>query len=123
MSSCLVNFVQGLTPEAGVYPQVSLVRDLVEQLKHNFSNNNIFIPLLQTFNVLLEGCALDSLNGNVEGEKQWVHRLLLRQRGYLSINHCQITQHVVGFHEEYTSHQEYFTDSGIHESVCKGVAI
>ena len=72
MSSSLVNFVQELAPEAGVYPQVSLARDLVGQLKHNFSNNNVFIPLLQTFNVLLEGSALDSLIGNAEGEKQWV---------------------------------------------------
>lgn len=70
MSSSLVNFVQELDPEGGVYPQVSLVRDLVEQFKRNFSSNNIVIPLLQTFNVLLEGRALDSLNGNTEGEKQ-----------------------------------------------------
>lgn len=70
MSSSLVGFVQGLLPEAGVYPQVNLTRDLVEQLKQNFPNNNVFIPLLQTFNVLLEGGALDSLNGNAQGEKQ-----------------------------------------------------
>jgi len=66
----LVGFVQELTPEGGVYPQVNLAGDLVEQLKQNFSNNNIFIPLLQTFNALLEGGALDSLNGNANGEKQ-----------------------------------------------------
>lgn len=76
MSSSLVSFVQELAPEAGVYPQVDLARDLVEQLKRNFSNNNIFIPLLQTFNVLLEGSALDPLNGNAGGEKQWVHLIL-----------------------------------------------
>ena len=70
MSSSLVGFVQGLLPEAGVYPQVNLAGDLVEQLKQNFPNNNVFIPLLQTFNVLLEGGALDSLNGNAQGEKQ-----------------------------------------------------
>lgn len=66
----MVEFVQELTPEAGVYPQVDLTGELVKQLKQNFSNNNIFIPLLQTFDVLLEGGALDSLNGNVNGEKQ-----------------------------------------------------
>jgi len=66
----LVEFVQELTPEAGVYPQVDLAGDLVEQLKRNFSDNNIFIPLLQTFNVLLEGGALDPLNGNTKGETQ-----------------------------------------------------
>jgi len=70
VSSSLVGFVQDLSPETGVYPQVNLASDLVEQLKQNFSNNNIFIPLLQTFNVLLEGSALDSLNGNAKGEKQ-----------------------------------------------------
>ena len=73
MSSSLVAFVQELFPEAGVYPQVNLTGDLVEQLKQNFSDNNTFIPLLQTFNILLEGGALDSLNGNAKGEKQWVH--------------------------------------------------
>jgi len=66
----LVGFVQELSPEAGVYPQVNLAEDLVELLKQNFSNNNIFIPLLQTFNVLFEGGALDSLNRNANGEKQ-----------------------------------------------------
>ena len=70
MSSNLVGFVQELSPEDGVYPQVNLAGDLVELLKQNFSNNNTFIPLLQTFNVLLEGGALDSLNGNAQGEKQ-----------------------------------------------------
>ena len=70
VSSSLVGFVQELLPETGVYPQVNLAGDLVEQLKQNFSNNNTFIPLLQTFNVLLEGGALDSLNGNAKGEKQ-----------------------------------------------------
>lgn len=70
VASSLVGFVQDLSPETGIYPQVNLVGDLVEQLKLNFSNNNIFIPLLQTFNVLLEGCALDSLNGNSRGENQ-----------------------------------------------------
>jgi len=57
-------------PEAGAYPQVDLAGDLVVQLKRNFSDNNTFIPLLQTFNVLFEGGALDSLNGNARGEKQ-----------------------------------------------------
>jgi hypothetical protein len=66
----LVEFVQGLAPEGGVYPQVNLTGDLVKQLKNNFSNNNIFIPLLQTSDALLESGALDSLNGNAEGEKQ-----------------------------------------------------
>jgi hypothetical protein len=66
----LVEFVQGLAPEDGVYPQVNLTGDLVKQLKTNFSNNNVFIPLLQTSDVLLESGALDSLNGNAEGEKQ-----------------------------------------------------
>jgi tubulin-specific chaperone D len=84
VSSSLVNFVQELAPEAGVYPQVSLTTDLVEQLKRNFSNNNIFIPLLQTFNVLLEGNALEPLKGNDEGEKQWVCLLLTHWSGYLS---------------------------------------
>jgi hypothetical protein len=70
VSSSLVKFVQQLSPETGVYSQVDLAGDLVEQLKRNFSNNNIFIPLLQTFNVLLEGGTLDSLNGNAKGEKQ-----------------------------------------------------
>ncbi|KAF9779616.1 TBCD protein [Thelephora terrestris] len=70
VSSSLVEFVQGLAPEDGVYPQVNLTGDLVKQLKTNFSNNNIFIPLLQTSDVLLESGALDSLNGNAEGEKQ-----------------------------------------------------
>ena len=70
MSSSLVGFVQGLLPEAGVYPQVNLAGDLVEQLKQNFPNNNVFNPLLQTFNVLLEGGALDALSGNAQGEKQ-----------------------------------------------------
>lgn len=70
MSSSLVGFVQELAPETGVYPQVDLTGDLVKQLKQNFSNNNIFVPLLQTFEVLLESGAFDSLNGNAKGEKE-----------------------------------------------------
>jgi hypothetical protein len=70
VSSNLVGFVRELAPATGAYPQVKLAGDLVDQLKCNFSDNNIFIPLLQTVNVLLDGGALDLLNGNAEGEKQ-----------------------------------------------------
>ena len=72
VSSNLVGFVRELAPEGGIYPQVNLVGDLVKQLKRHFSNNNVFIPLLQTCDVLLESGALDYLNGSAEGEKQWV---------------------------------------------------
>ena len=74
-----------------MYPQVNLVGDLVEQLKQNFPNNNIFIPLLQTFNVLFEGGALDSLNGSANGEKQWVYP----SRSRLSGNSVPTTDYAV----------------------------
>jgi len=33
---------------------------------------------------------------------------------------CQITRSVVGCHKEHLSHQEYFTDPGVDESVSRG---
>lgn len=46
-----------------------LVQDLVKRTTGNLSSNNTVIPILQTFNVLLEADALESLYEDEEGLK------------------------------------------------------
>ncbi|KAJ7095891.1 TBCD protein [Mycena belliarum] len=50
------------------YSLVGLVRDLLKYARTNLSSNGIVVPVLQTFNVLLEADALRRLDGDPEAE-------------------------------------------------------
>lgn len=67
----MVDFSRKLPVEGLPYDLRGFVGDLVEQLKQNISKNNLALPLLQTFNVLLEGDALDMLTDDNIGLKRF----------------------------------------------------
>ncbi|KAH9936306.1 TBCD protein [Fomitopsis serialis] len=54
------------TPSGG-YDQCGFAQDLVAQASRNLSSNNIVVPVLQTFNVLLESDVFEDLSGDTAG--------------------------------------------------------
>lgn len=70
MSSSLVAYAQALpvtlsTPSS--YDLVTFVSDLVTHAKSHLTQNAVVIPVLQTFNILIGGDALDRLSEDPEG--------------------------------------------------------
>lgn len=74
VSQSLISYVQSLpvASEDGGYDMRGLVSDLLNQVKGNLSSNNIVIPVLQTFAVLLEADALEPLYDDTDGLKRCV---------------------------------------------------
>ena len=60
-----------VSAESGGYDLRTLVADLLAQVRGSLSNNNIVIPVFQTFNVLLEADALEGLYEDDEGLKRY----------------------------------------------------
>ncbi|KAI0670789.1 TBCD protein [Trametes maxima] len=70
VASALVEYALRLpiiTDALDHYDQRGLARDLLAQAQKNTSSNNVVIPVLQTFNVLLEAAVFESLPRDVEG--------------------------------------------------------
>ncbi|THH31462.1 hypothetical protein EUX98_g2715 [Antrodiella citrinella] len=64
VSTSLVNYAKSLPTEetAGIsYSLPHLAEDLVAQCSRNLGSNAVVIPVLQTFNILLEGDAFESI--------------------------------------------------------------
>ncbi|KAI0732028.1 TBCD protein [Fomitopsis betulina] len=64
VTASLVAYVRDLpvnTAKPGAHNQRSLVQDLVKQASRNLSSNNVVVPVLQTFSVLLESDVFDAL--------------------------------------------------------------
>lgn len=63
MSTSLVAHIKSLPIESsdGSYDLVTFVNDLKDHARANWSSNTVVMPVLQTFNVLLEGGALVGL--------------------------------------------------------------
>ena len=77
MSQALVTYARTLPAarrEEG-YDLRSLAADLLAQVRGNLASNNVVIPVLQTFNVLLEADAFEELYDDSEGLKRCVARL------------------------------------------------
>ncbi|KAH9841553.1 TBCD protein [Rhodofomes roseus] len=70
VTASLIGYVHTLpvraTPPSG-YDQCSLAQDLVAQASINLNSNNVIIPVLQTFNVLLESDVLEELSDDPTG--------------------------------------------------------
>ena len=49
-----------------------LAQDLLAQAMANVSSNNVVVPVLQTFNVLLEADVFENLPQDPDGAKTWV---------------------------------------------------
>lgn len=75
MSSSLIAYVQALpissTPCA--YDLVTFIGDLVAHAKLHLAHNAVVIPVLQTFNILIGGDALDRISEDSEGLRRFVH--------------------------------------------------
>ncbi|KAG8881970.1 hypothetical protein FRB97_008838 [Tulasnella sp. 331] len=67
-STSLVNFAAALpaTSESS-FSVLSLLKDILKITQDNATSNNIFIPTIQTFTVLLEGRILDRVASNATG--------------------------------------------------------
>ncbi|TCD65493.1 hypothetical protein EIP91_002577 [Steccherinum ochraceum] len=72
VSTSLVNFAKSLPPretaDAG-YSSQTLAEDLIAHCSQNLTANGIVIPVLQTFNVLLEGDAFEALHEHPSGSQ------------------------------------------------------
>ena len=77
VAGSLVQYSQGLPLSQDVeaemgYNLVALARDLLAHARANFTSNAVVVPVLQTFNVLLEADALRRLPEDPKGEKRSV---------------------------------------------------
>ncbi|RDB18014.1 Tubulin-specific chaperone D [Hypsizygus marmoreus] len=69
LSTSLISYVKSLplTSEGVEYNVSTLVEDLIAHAKSQITSNSVVVPVLQTFNVLLEGDALMRLAANSRG--------------------------------------------------------
>ena len=75
MASALVNYALQLpivTDLSDHYDQRGLAHDLLAQAQKSVTSNNVVIPVLQTFNVLLEADVFENLPQDPEGLKMFV---------------------------------------------------
>ena len=72
MSASLVAYAQGLPVNDGSasYDLYRLAADLLDLAKRNLTSNSTVIPVLQTFNVLLDADALEQLEEDTDGLKR-----------------------------------------------------
>ncbi|KAL0578630.1 hypothetical protein V5O48_003373 [Marasmius crinis-equi] len=71
-ATSLVSYVRSLpahSTDIGQYDAVALGNDLYQHAKANLTSNAVMVPVLQVFNVLLEGDALGPLVASEEGVK------------------------------------------------------
>ncbi|OCH86383.1 TBCD protein [Obba rivulosa] len=72
VAASLVSYAQCLpvsTHEKDRYDLLRLCQDLIKQASQNFTSNNVVVPVLQTFNVLLEADVFEPLAEHSEGSK------------------------------------------------------
>ncbi|KZT73795.1 ARM repeat-containing protein [Daedalea quercina L-15889] len=70
VTASLVGYARGLpvsATQSGRYDQCRLAQDLVTQASRNLASNNIVVPVLQTFNVLLESDVCEELSDDPAG--------------------------------------------------------
>ncbi|CDO71460.1 hypothetical protein BN946_scf184909.g54 [Trametes cinnabarina] len=78
VANSLVNYALQLpvaTDEPDQYDQRSLARDLLDQAQWNVTSNNVVVPVLQAFNILLEGDAFENLSQDSEGLQTLINLL------------------------------------------------
>ena len=74
MAHGLIAYAQTLPVAAdtiGAFDAISLVDSLADLGTRNFSNNNVVIPVLQTFNKLLEGDVIQRLSQHPLGIRRY----------------------------------------------------
>lgn len=64
-------------PALSDYDLVSFVGDIIRHVKSNLKSNAVVIPVLQTFNILIVGDALDRLSEESSGIDRYAFSLTL----------------------------------------------
>lgn len=97
------------------YNLLALARDLLAHLRANFTSNGVVVPVLQTFNVLLEADALRRLPEDPRGEIRSVasKSILIR----LASSFLQSAGSSVHRDQECRTAQEHPAGSRVHEDV------
>ncbi|KAJ7288359.1 TBCD protein [Mycena rebaudengoi] len=86
----LVVYCQTLPVAGGPrYSLLGLAKDLISHARANFSSNGVVVPVLQTFNVLLEADALRRLVGDAEGERSLQELLSIVTRNVARLRSIQ----------------------------------
>ena len=62
-----------------------LAQDLLAQAMANVSSNNVVVPVLQTFNVLLEADVFENLPQDPDGGKTWA-ATSIESNGFADLN-------------------------------------
>ena len=62
------------TTEADRYDLCTLARDLLSQALKNTTSNSVVVPVLQTFNILLEADVFEEMQHDKDGLKTYVGR-------------------------------------------------
>jgi len=101
--------------ERAGYDIDSLIEDLIDNVKAHVTSNLVVVPILRTFNVLLEGDALSRLSDDPRGIKRPAFPQNLRMR-YLIFS-TQLTAITFNHNKERRSPQEHSESAGVHEDV------
>lgn len=82
VATSLVSYVRSLpvSTNGGSYDITILVEDLIENIEKSITSNAVVVPVLQTFNALLEADALNGLSGDSRGINNLQHLLLILTR-------------------------------------------
>ena len=70
IAKSLVDYIEELpvfSDSTNSFSLLDLVNSLIERIKPNLSSNTIVVPILQTFNVLLEADSLRRLSDKPQG--------------------------------------------------------
>lgn len=98
------------------YDQRRLAGDLLVQAQKNVGSNNVVIPVLQTFNVLLEADVFENLPQDQQGIQTWV--ISNHTDGFFSLAYIQFALSIGFGLKECCAAQESTANQCIHEMVC-----
>jgi hypothetical protein len=116
VAASLVTYVRSLpvSPGQAGYDINSLVDDLVSNLKAHVTSNVVVVPILQTFNLLLEGDALHQLSDDPRG----IERSVLSKNRIYCLNFAmQFTAITFNRDKECREAQKHSKNTGVYEDV------
>lgn len=125
VTASLIAYVRDLpvnTTQPGAYDQRSLVQDLVDQASRNLSSNNVVVPVLQTFSVLLESDVFDALPEDPTGLTRYVRGPLADRQVLNMLPQSPVpafdSHEKRGSLEEPSAHRDVHADVSLFSSVC-----
>jgi hypothetical protein len=117
VAASLLTYVRSLpvSPGQAGYDLNSLVDDLISNLKAHVTSNVVVVPILQTFNLLLEGDALYQLSDDPHGVERSV---LSKNHPICCLNYAiQFTAIIFDRDKECRSAQKHSKNAGVYEDV------